>query len=367
MHESRDYTTRPARAAARGPRALTQEKACEYARRMRRGLPLLLAALTLGCGESGGNPFAASSPSRPPSAGAALLFVSGAWSSQPEAPRELFAIAADGSGREQLTTCARAAQPCDILQVAPSSNRDRVVAVRTTPDAEAGNQVLYFMDLSRSVETILLPRRRVESVDWSRDGSFLLYASSNGTAGNEDLFTANPDGTNEQNLTESLDLRERHARLDPSARTAVFERIDASGVSRIYLFQQTPLTSGPASGPALPGTPYVVGADADPSFSPDVQSVVFRRLTGVGNGGLGTWDLLVIPSNTTSSVPARTLASGPLYRSAPDWSTRGIVFVETDTEAQRSDLVVVQPDGSGRTVLRSESSAFRMGAPRWLN
>lgn len=334
---------------------------------MRRELPLLLAALTLGCGESGGNPFAASSPSRPPGANAAILYVSGAWSNQPDAPRELFAISADGAERDQLTTCARAAQPCDLLQVAPSPDRSRVVAVRTTPDAEAGNQVLYFMDLGRSVETVILPRRRVESVDWSRDGSFLLFSSINGTAGNEDLFTSNADGTNEQNLTESLDLRERRARLDPSARNAVFERIDAAGVSRIYLFQQTPLTSGPASGPQLPGTPYVVGADADPAFSPDVQSFVFRRLTGVGNGGLGTWDLLIAPTSTTSTSPVRTLASGPLHRGAADWSSRGIVFVETDAAAQRSDLVVMQADGSGRTVLRSESSAFRMGAPRWLN
>jgi Tol biopolymer transport system component len=333
---------------------------------MQRGWPLLLAALTFACGESGGNPFAASSPSRPPGANAAILYVSGSWSSQPDAPRELMAISLDGAEREQLTTCARASRPCDVLQVAPSPDRSRVVAVRTTPDAEPGNQVLYFMDLSRSVETILLPRRRVESVDWSRDGSFLLFASVNGTAGNEDLFTVNPDGTAEQNLTESLEVRERRARLDPSARTAAFERIDAEGVSRIYLFRETPLTRGPASGPALPGTPYMVGADADPTFSPDAQSVVFRRLTGVGNGGLGTWDLLITPSSTSSTTPVRTLASGPLYRGAPDWSSRGIVFVETDAQAQRSDLVLIQADGSGRKVLRSESSTFRMGAPRWL-
>ena len=104
-------------------------------------------------------------------------------------------MAADGTNLEQLTTCARAAQPCDILQVAPSPDRGRVIAVRTTPDAEAGAQVLYFMDLNRSVETILLPRRRVDSADWSKDGSSCCSPRPTRQVGNEDLFTAQPDGT----------------------------------------------------------------------------------------------------------------------------------------------------------------------------
>lgn len=331
---------------------------------LRRSLPLAFAALSSACGEPGGNPFGATPPSRAPDAAAAILFVSGSWSAQPGAPRELMATAADGTQPQQLTSCARAPQPCDMLQVAPSADRARVIAVRTTPGAEPGAQLLYFMDLGRSVETIIFPRRRVDSADWSRDGSFLLFASANAQTGNEDLFTSQADGAKEQNLTDSLTLRERRARLDPSGRTAVFERIDDSGVSRIYVFRETALTRGPAAGPALPGTPYVVGADADPTFSPDSAAVVFRRLTGVGNGGLGTWDLLVTTGAT--GVSPRTIASGPVYRGAPDWGPAGIVFVETDAQAQRSQLVVVQPDGSGRTVLRTESSASRMGSPRWL-
>ena len=135
-------------------------------------------------------------------------------------------------------------------------------------------------------------------------------------------------------------------------------------MSRIYLFRESPLTSGPATGPALPGTPYVVGADADPAFSPDSTLVVFRRLTGTGNGGLGTWDVNVI-SGATAAVP-RTIATGPAFRGAPDWGPNGILFVETDAAAGTSRLVRVQPDGTGRTVLRSEPATARMGAPRWL-
>lgn len=322
------------------------------------------AALALACGNNGGNPFSTTSPARPPAPDAAMLFVSGSWSTQLDGPREIMAMGVTGSNPQQLTTCARAEQPCDILQVAPSPDRGRLIAVRTTPDAEAGAQVLYFMDLNRSVETIILPRRRVDSADWSRDGSFLLFAAATAQVANEDLFTAQPDGTDEQNLTESLDVRERHARLDPLGRTAAFERIDDAGVSRIYLFRENPVTSGAATGPALPDTPYVVGSDADPAFSPDGTLIVFRRLTGTGNGGLGTWDLMVV-SGAAGAVP-RTLVSGPAFRGAPDWGTGGILFVETDAAAASSQMVLVQPDGSGRTVLRTEAAGHRMGSPRWL-
>lgn len=328
-------------------------------------LALLACVLpVLACGTDGGNPFATGAPSRPPSADAAILFVSGSWSSEAAAPREIMAMAADGSNVQRLTGCSSASQPCDVLQVAPSPERSRVIAVRTTTDAEPGAQVLYFMDLARSVETIVAPSRRVDSADWSRDGSFLLFAAPVPQSTTEDLFTSQPNGTEEQNLTETLSVRERRARLDPFGRTAVFERIDSTGVSRIYLFRDTALTSGPATGPPLPGTPYAVGSDADPAFSPDATRVVFRRLTSIGNGGLGTWDLMV--TTGTAGATPQTIVSGPLFRGAADWGPSGLLFVETDAAAGRSDLVLLATDLSTRTVLRSEPSTSRMGAPRWL-
>ncbi len=135
-------------------------------------------------------------------------------------------------------------------------------------------------------------------------------------------------------------------------------------MGRIYLFSRTALTSGPAGGEPLPGTPYVVGADADPVFSPDGALVAFRRLTGVGNGGLGTWDILTLKVDG-SSTP-QVVVTGPLFRGAPDWGSKGLLFVETDAAAARSQLVLVAADGTGRTVLRTEDAGYRMGSPRWL-
>jgi Tol biopolymer transport system component len=324
----------------------------------------LVLLSTAACGTDRANPFAQPSFTLPPSADAALLFVSGSWAPEPGQPRELFALDAAGSKLERLTNCTQADTPCDFLEVAPSPDRSRVAAVRSTTGAEAGTSALYFMDLARSVETLIVQRRLVGDVDWSPDGFFLLYSSALDNSGREDLFYATPDGTTDNNLTQTTDVRERSPRVDPSSTTAVYERIDQTGVGRIYLYNAVaPITSAATTGPALPDTPYVVGADASPVFSPDATFVAFRRLTGIGNGGLGTWDLLRVRVDGTQ---VQTIATGPEFRGAPDWGPQGIVFVETDATAGESRLVVVQPDGSGRAVLRTENAGFRMAAPRWL-
>ena len=332
---------------------------------LRRALLFVSVASSIAaCQGSSNSALIGATQSRPPAADAVLLFVSGAWSSDAGQPRELFSSNADGSKIERLTGCAQLEQPCDILQVAPSADRNRVAAVRTIPGAAAGSSALYYMDLARSVEKLLFARRQVNAVDWSPDDSFLIYSSfGDGLAAAEDLYYSLPNATGDQALTSTASTRERSPRINTGATTAAYELIDESGVARIALFGGAALTSGPATGPALPGTPYVVGADATPAFSPDSKFVVFRRLTGVGNGGLGTWDLMLIGSDGSG---LQTIASGPVFRGTPDWGKTGIAFVETDAAADTSRLVVVQPDGTGRKVLHEEPAGFQMGAPRWL-
>ena len=324
---------------------------------------LAIALVCASCGKDQNNPFGQLSASRAPSADAVIAFVSGSWATDLGQPRELLATNADGSAVERLTSCSQAEQPCDMLQVAFGAARGQVMAVRGTPKAQEGASALYYMDLTRSVEKQLFARKRTSSVDWAADGSFLIYTSTGETSTVDDLWYCLKDGTQDQNLTDSAGIRERSGRIDPGASTAVYERLDDTGVGRIYIYAETPVTSGAAAGPALPGTSYVVGADADPDFSPTGSEIVFRRLTGIGNGGLGTWDVLAVKPDGSG---LRTISTGAAYRGAPDWSASGIVFVETDAARDESRLVVVQADGSGRQVLRTEAAGYRMGSPRWL-
>jgi hypothetical protein len=328
---------------------------------------VVAALLAPACGDDQTNPFDQFSFSRAPSEDAILLFVSGAWAEEPGAPRELFALDAAGTV-ERLTSCAQRADPCDFLQVAPSSNRERIIAVRGAIGGDPEASALYFVDLARSVETVITPARRVQGADWSLDDSLVIYSSGD----SENLFTVQPNGEQDALLTDTPAFRERSPRLAPSLDGAVYEGLGESpGKSLIYFFvgsdgalQAT--RGGPGSG-VLPGTPYVVGSDASPVFAPSGGFIAFRRLTGIDNGGLGTWNVLVAPTTDLDAEPTVVAGGGDVYRGPPDWSLDGrLAFVETDMTTQESRLVVTAADGSDPQVLHSESAGYRMGSPRWL-
>ena len=125
---------------------------------------------------------------------------------------------------------------------------------------------------------------------------------------------------------------------------------------------QTQITTGGATGARLPGTFYLVGSDAGPDYSPDGNTLVFRRLTSTSVRG-GTWDLLTVPiAGGTPTV----IVSGPQFRSDPDWSKEGIVFSESNPSTGGTDVVVLDPaTGSGK-VVQSFAPGVSAGAARWI-
>ena len=333
----------------------------------------LLAALPA-CRSEFDNPFANSNPTVVPPAGSDLIFASNAYASRPGLPREIFAAKPDGSGLTRLTFCNSEAQICDTLEGAPAPDGHRMAVRRVLQDANGDGRLsaedgesLFFVDLARSVEAELLTRaRRVSGVDWSPSGELLVY-SALGDGEQEDLWRMDPNGQNILNLTSTSTIRERRPRFSPAGNLAVFERIDETGKGQIFVFQssvqQFRVTSGGPGEEPLPGTPYVVGSDADPDYSPDGRFVVFRRLTATGNGGLGSWDLLTAASDGSS---LNVLATGPLYRGAPDWGERGIIFTEVDPAAGVARLVLIPPEGGQPRVLLSQTGGLDLGYPRWL-
>jgi hypothetical protein len=340
--------------------------------------PALLAfalAVAGACNHDYPSPFGGQGRTLAPPTAAALLFTSAAWATQSGSGRELFAANADGSGVTRLTFCNDAAV-CDTIEAAMASDRRRTEVRRVK--ASTPGAALVYIDLQQSAEAEIIPGgAQVSGIDWSSQGDVLVYSAIR-VAGVDDLYRVDPNGQNAADLTCITSttpgtvgcdptIRERRPRIDPTGNVAVYERIDATGRGQIYIFQNTmnkiPVTTGGTPGAALAGTPYVVGSDADPAYSPDGGSIVFRRLTALGNGGLGTWDVLTVHTDGTGLA---VLATGPLFRGAPDWGTAGIVFAETDAGAATTSLVVVRPDGSGRHVVLTQALTFNLGFPRWL-
>lgn len=324
------------------------------------------------CQQTYDNPFDSTSAAVRIPAQAALVFSSDAYSPTPGAPREILSIDASGAGLTRLTTCRQAASgPCASLEAAVAPDRLRAVVRRVGRDTNADTRLddaddasLVFVDFARGTEVGLLPAdQRVTGVDWSPTEELLL-ASGAGESGLDDLFSITPKGTERVSRTTTPTTRDLRPRFHPLGTTVTYERIDENGKGLAYLLfaAQPKLTSGAPGTERLPGTRWIVGSDADPDFSPDGRSIAFRRLTGTGNGGLGTWDIL------TQRIGAETtvVASGPAYRSAPDWGPDGIVFAEVDKTADSLRLVVAEPAGSARRVLLTTSSSFTLEYPRWL-
>jgi hypothetical protein len=336
------------------------------------GLALLLAAA--GCNQEYPNPFEGSRRSIPPPAGAAIVFTTAAWSTTPGG-REVFSIAADGSNPTRLTFCNTQTQACDtdIAALSPEGRR----AAMTRVVAGVSGASLVYSDLTRGVEADLVaPANLVTGLDWSANTpDDLLAYSATGAGGLEDLFRLLLAGQQIDNLTSTPTVRERKPRIDLATTIVAYERIEGAGKAEVFIFVSTnQLTRISAEGPGgapLSGTPYLVGSDADPGFSPDARALVFRRLTSTVPNGLGTWDIVTArrpdpQANPPVTADATTLVSGPLYRGAPDWGSGGIVFPEVDPVARTASIVLIQPDGSGRRVLYSQGANFALGNPRWL-
>lgn len=85
------------------------------------------------------------------------------------------------------------------------------------------------------------------------------------------------------------------------------------------------------------------------------------EIAATTNAGQGSWDIVTVATDGTG---LQTLASGPAFRGAPDWSASGLVWVDADEAGTR--LVVTAPDGSApRTILTLQPSVS-LANPRWL-
>lgn len=336
---------------------------------MRSRIPLALVLLSTACAGEYGNPFANSGATTAPPADAEIAFLS---LPSGGAARDLFAVDESGTPVTRLTSCNREGRPCDLLETAFSTDRARLMLRRRTQDTNgdgrlttADGESLVFTDLSRGTEQILVEgSQRVSGVDWGPGGARVVY-SAVGAGGREDMYVMDPNGANASRLTESADVDERRPRIDPSGSVAVYERIEGTGKGRIFIYgsqtAQQAVTQGGEGIERLAGTPYVVGGDADPDYSPDGQRIVFRRLVSTGNSGLGNWDVMTV---RTDGTDLRVLAGGPGFRGAPDWGPRGVVFAETDATGQ-TRIVIVGDDGARRVALTTTAGSG-LQFPRWL-
>jgi hypothetical protein len=351
---------------------------------------LLLASVFLlpACGDDGPNPFASQGSIATLRPTSALVFATDAWSERPGPNLEIFALDENGEGLLRLTKCNGETTACNNLEVAPAYDRKRLAIRRVGRDTNgdgrltsADGETLIIGDVARGIEGEVTLRvqstlgstvtNRLNGLDWSPVEDIIVYGAAV-TNAPDDLFRSVPrpdtSGGETFALTTSSQLDERAPRIDSTGSVAIFESVDTpSGRGFIAIFvstaQQPRITSGGTPGPALPGTPYVIGSDATPDYSPDGSRVVFRRLTGPGPDGRGAWAIHTVATDGSAITP---IVTGDLWRGAPDWGPKGILFAEADTATGGTALVVVDANGGTRRVVARFGAGFRVESPRWL-
>jgi hypothetical protein len=334
---------------------------------MRRALATLLALAAVACNQGSDPTFTLPNTTATPPPGADLLVVTNALGPNAalDQPRDVFALSSAGSGDATLlTACRLRGQRCDTEEADLSADGVRVITRRYTDAALPDATSATLVELSESLEGIVVAAsQRVSGVDYSSRSELVVY-SALGESSLEDLYVMLPTGADVRNLTASATVHERRPRIDPTGSVAVFDRSEGGAKTEVWLYtsriDQRRLTSGGPGEGTLPGSDTILGSDRDPTYSPDGQAVVFRRLVGVGDGR-GNWELLTIRTDGTQLA---TIVAGPGFRGAPDWGPDGIAFVESD--AQGSRIVVAAADGSTRRDALRVAPGFVLSHPRWI-
>jgi Tol biopolymer transport system component len=335
----------------------------------------VLAGALLSCNSEYSNPFQNANPMVPPSAAADIMFTANIYATRSGGGRDLFAVEDTGANVARLTVCNNNDRRCDYVEAIPGPARNRQ-AVRRLMDLDgdgrttsADGESLRVLDLARAVEGELVPgNARVSGADWS-PGEELLFYSAAGQGGLDDLYQVSSNGQSNQDLTVSSALRERRPRFNATGTALAYERIEGVTKAQIWLATSVgvrALTTGApgTAGEPLAGTPYLVGSDADPAFSPDGRTVVFRRLAGLGSGGLGQWDIYTMRVDVTGATPV-PIVTGGAFRSSPDWGPGGIIYVET-VPGNGPQLVLIDETGGGRRVLVTGPVGFEISYPHWI-
>ncbi len=145
---------------------------------------------------------------------------------------------------------------------------------------------------------------------WAPDGTRIIYSS--GKTGNHELYTSNPDGTEEQQLT--------HTDADESY----------------------------------------------PSWSPDGTQIVFTSSTGKWNSveSEATYEIFVM---NTDGTGLQQLTENNFPDSTPRWSPDGtrIVFVSDSSGTGQYDVFVMNADGSNVTQVTHVPAGARAINPAW--
>ncbi|MDX6518057.1 MAG: hypothetical protein QOF50_903 [Gaiellaceae bacterium] len=257
-----------------------------------------------------------------PGANGRIAFESGARGAS-----EIYTVDPDGSGVRQVTRGGD--------DYAPSWSPDGSTLVFHRITSTGFD--MYAIGGDGSNERRLTATGDASMGTWAPDGSRIAFTRSIGPNGEMDIFTMSPDGSNVVNVT-NHPASEDMPSWSPDGRRIAFQSQRTLVAFQIY-------TSNPDGSGVRQLTTDDQGNNESPDWSPDGSRVAFM------SNRSGTNQIWVMNADGSAQ---RQVTAEVFDAEVPTWSPDGTKLLYTSwAPATGVDIVIANPDGTGRTVLEA--------------
>ena len=201
--------------------------------------------------------------------------------------------------------------------------------------------------------------------NWIEDGKGFVYVSSDNEKHLPEIRRAYLSDTMLVERTETIKLPEQLVPVDPHLHRGrlAFVAVDLKNMNRgLWIADEDGSNARQLTFPKHPETGRLLkhphGGDNDPRISPDGSEVAFMRL--IDNHALWQVYVLDLASGSERNISAAFLNKSQMD-AVPEWSGDGnlLTFWSVDLDEVTFDVVVAQPDGSGRRKVISNPRMFQ--------
>jgi Tol biopolymer transport system component len=240
-------------------------------------------------------------------------------------PNNIWTIKPDGSGALQLTTGTM-----ENEEPHWSADGSKIVFTRSGTDPNP-NQDIWSMNPDGTNQLRLNTSTGsgfTENPSWSPDGTKIIFTKSvDGSNGHEELWTANADGSGQVQLTNDANHQSSEAVYSP----------DGTKIA----FQLEPFSAGPAS----------TGETKDHPTTVSSGGVGAQVTCGTGSGGGEIWVM-----NANGTNPVQVTNNPGCFDENPNWSPDGTKIAFTSNQTGHDEVWVVNPNGTSPTQLTTTTT-----------